>query len=219
MITKHFFILILVSFSFISCSQNTSHINVNYKTKSSLFSNNNSSFDNLDDVTTEISNQLLVNIKSSMQKNNKFVISTFVDLNEFTKTSPFGRALSESLINELHTRNFKILDFRTTQSISVNSTGEFSLTRDILKLRDEMPEALVVIGTYTLLENDKIVINTRIVNNFTSDVISTSKVIYKYKDCKKFDLCEQKFEKQIIEIKKPKKKVIQKIPFIEDNYL
>ena len=211
MITKNFLIIILSSFVFISCSQDTKHINVNYKTKASLFSSTSTSFSSLDSAISEISNQLLVNIPSSMQKNNKLVITTFVDLNEFTQTSSFGRALSEGLINELHTRKFKLLDFRAMETISVNKSGEFSLTRDVLKLRDEMPEALIVVGTYTLYENNLIAINTRIINNFTSDVISTSKVVYEYEDCKSFNLCQKPFAKESIKI--------NKIPFIEDKYL
>ena len=211
MITKNFLIIILSSFVFISCSQDTKHINVNYKTKASLFSSTSTSFSSLDSAISEISNQLLVNIPSSMQKNNKLVITTFVDLNEFTQTSSFGRALSEGLINELHTRKFKLLDFRAMETISVNKNGEFSLTRDVLKLRDEMPEALIVVGTYTLYENNLIAINTRIINNFTSDVISTSKIVYEYKDCKSFNLCQKPFAKESIKI--------NKIPFIEDKYL
>ena len=225
MITKHFLLITLIFFTFISCSQYNKHINSNYKTKSSLFSNFNSSFDNLDNAIAEISDQLLLNIQSSVQKNNKIVITTFVDLNEFTKTSPFGRALSEGLIDELHTRHFKLLDFRAMETISVNQDGEFTLTRDILKLRDEMPEALIVVGTYTLLEDNLIAINTRIINNFTADVMSTSKVIYEYEDCKKFKICEKKVKKvivkkKIVEKKKVKKiKKVKKTPFIEDNYL
>jgi TolB-like protein len=209
MILKYTSIIITISILFTACSQNNTHINNSYKTKSSIFFNTNNTYDDLDTTIGEIANQLLVNIKSSTQKNNKLALTSFVNLNEFTQTSDFGRALGESLFNELHVRKFKLLDYRSLDTILVNKTGEFSLTRDILKLKDSIPEALIVVGTYSLLENNKIVINTRIINNFTSDVLSTSKVVYKYQDCKKFNLCGDKF----------KKVKIKNNQFIQDDYL
>lgn len=209
MIKNNLFLLLIIIFLG-GCKQYNNHINTEYKTKSSLFFSKDS-FANMNNAIVEISNQLLVNIPSRTKKYNKFVITTFVSLEEFTKTSRFGRVISESLIDEMHTRKFKILDFRSQESISVNSKGEFSLTRDIIKLRDEIPEALIVVGTYSIIENNKIVINARIINNFTSDVISTAKVIYANYDCKQFDLCSKE-----IKMKKP---VVNDISIIKDNYL
>ena len=210
MIKNNLLILFILTFLFTGCKQYNTHINGNYKTKSSLFFISND-FTNINSAITEIANQLLINIPSSTKKQHKFVITSFVNLENFTQSSSLGRVLSESLINELHTRKFKIIDFRSQESISVNSMGEFSLTRDISRLKDEMPEALIVVGTYSILEENKIVLNARIMNNFTSDVISTAKVVYKYYNCKQFNLCEKKDKKE--------KPIIKDIPIVEDNYL
>jgi len=206
---KNLFIFIIISLILVSCKNknNNTHINSNFKNKKSFFSSN-GQYNSIDEATQNIADQLLFNIPRSYHKNNKYVITTFVNLNEFTKTSNFGRILGESLINELHTRRFKIIDFRAKESILVNKFGEFSLTRDVLKLKDEMPESLIVVGTYSTIENDSIVINARIINNFSSDVISTAKVIYNYKDCKQLNLCKKIEKKPIIKIKT--------IPIIED---
>ena len=210
MIKNNLLILFIITLFFSGCKQYNSHINNNYKTKSSLFFTNNN-FTTINSAITEIANQLLVNIPSTTKKQHKFVITSFVHLENFTQTSRLGRILSESLINELHTRKFKIIDFRSQESISVNSMGEFSLTRDITRLKDEMPEALVVVGTYSILEDNKIILNVRIMNNFTSDVISTAKVVYKYHDCKQFDLCKKEDKKET--------PIVNDIPIKEDNYL
>jgi TolB-like protein len=166
-------------------------MNSNYKVSSqSLFSNG--VFTDLNVAIAEISNQLLLNISSSQQKNNKFAITTFVNLNDFKQTSRFARVVSESLIDELHTKHFKLLDYRTQDVISVDNNGEFSLTRDTLKLKDEIPNALIVVGTYSIIDKKTIVVNGRIIDNFTSKVLSTAKVLYQYDNCKILEICTDK---------------------------
>jgi len=197
---KNILILAIVTFFFAACSSNNPYINKNYKNRGSFFSDDNH-FDTIDKAAKGIADQLLFNIPRGYHKSNKYVITTFVNLNNFAKTSDFGRVLGESLINELHTRRFKIIDFRAKESILVNPDGEFSLTRDVLKLKDEMPEALVVLGTYSSIGDNQVIINVRIVNNFTSDVISTAEVIYKYKNCKKFNLCPAVVKKPPVKVK------------------
>lgn len=201
-----FFTILLLT----GCQQyDNTHINKDYKSKTPFFISDNE-YEDIDDAIKEIANQLLLNIKSSTQKQNKFVITTFVDLNDFSKTSKLGRALAESLIDELHTRKFKIIDFRAQEAISVNKNGEFSLTRDIDKLKDEMPEALVVVGTYTVVGNNIVEINVRIINNFTSDVISTAKVKFFYTDCSAFNICKK--------INQKRKVIVNNINIEEDKY-
>jgi len=193
MIKKIIFTTILL-FVFTSCSTSANkHINKNYKTSSfSIFSNNH--YDDLNNAIIELSNQLLLNIKSSNQKNNQFTVLTFVDLHNFKSTSSFGRVISETLINDLHTRNFKVIDFRTQNELSVNQTGEFILTRDTKKLKNEIPQSMLITGTYSKINENELVLNARIVDNFSSEILSTGKVIYTYEDCKILDIC---FDKKV----------------------
>jgi len=203
---KNFLILSVITLFFISCTNSNKNINNKYRVSTlSFFSNNH--YDDLNNAVIELSNQLLLNIKSSNQKNNKFTVTTFVNLNDFQSTSSFGRVISETLINELHTRNFKVIDFRTQDSLSVDNNGEFILTRDTNKLKDEIPQSLLLAGTYSKINENQIVLNARIVDNFTSEVISTAKVIYTYENCEDMNIC---FDKN----KKPN---YSSIPIKEDN--
>jgi len=187
---KKIFLFSIITLILTSCSQNN-NINNRYRTLPlGLFSNSN--YTDLSKAITEISNQLLLNIPYTKQKNNKFVITTFVNLNDFKQTSKFARVISESLIDELHKKRFKILDYRTQDVISVDKNGEFLLTRDTLKLRDEIPQSLLVVGTYSIIDKKTLVINARVIDNFTSIVLSTAKVIYEYEDCKILDICVKK---------------------------
>jgi TolB-like protein len=190
MIFKLTLISLLTIFLLSGCKQNRTSLNKNYKVSSYSFYNSNE-FKDLNKAIDEIANHLLLNINSTKHKYSKIVVTSLVNLDEFEQTSKFGRMVAESLINELHYRKFKVIDFRATEAININESGEFALTRNIDKLKDEMPEALILVGTYSILDKSRLVINTRIVNNFTSDVISTSRVVYQFKDCKPFNLCEK----------------------------
>jgi len=196
---KKIFLFSIITLILTSCSQNN-NINNRYKALPlGFFSNSN--FTDLNKAITEISNQLLLNIPYNKQKNNKFVITTFVNLNDFKQTSKFARVISESLIDELHKKRFKILDYRTQDVISVDENGEFLLTRDTLKLRDEIPQSLLVVGTYSIIDKKTLVINGRIIDNFTSVVLSTAKVTYEYEDCKILDICGNKKNTKTSKIK------------------
>ncbi|MDD2699293.1 MAG: FlgO family outer membrane protein [Arcobacteraceae bacterium] len=195
-------------FLFSGCKQNNQYINSDYRQSNfSLFVDKR--FTDLDSAVAEISNQLLLNIPSNAQKQNKLILTTFVDLNTLSKTSPFGRVISESLIDELHSRNFKIVDFRMQEMLTINKEGEFSLTRDVTKLKDEVQEAFIVVGTYSVVDEHSVVLNARIMNTFTSDVISTAKVIYHFKNCEEFNICK--------EITKPNDIKVTKTKILEDR--
>ncbi len=208
-------LIFLVLFS--GCKQNNNYINTEY-TKAPNFRlfNDDKYFDNLNDAIIDISNQLLLNIPNHVKVNNKIAITTFVNLDQFKNTSSFGRVISESLIDELYTRKFKIIDFRKQNAILVNGNGEFMLTRDTTKLVDEIPDALILVGTYSVLESNQIVINARILNNDNLSVETTARVIVQnYQTCKKFDLCDEA-ENQQKSLKDLPKTCTLKSKIIED---
>ena len=161
----------------------------------------------IEEAVNEIANQLLSNIKTSTQKNYKIIMTSIVNLDNLSKTSTFGRVLSEALIDELHIRKFHVLDFRTQDLIIVNKNGEFSLTRDQSRLTDEIPYGLILVGTYSKLSDNKVLINIRIVDNNSFDVLSTAKISMNIKNCKLIDNCP----------KITNKKIIKKIEIEEDK--
>jgi TolB-like protein len=165
---------------------NTQHKKV-YKT---TFFTPDTTFNSLNKAIKEISNQLLLNIDDNLRKQNKIAITTFVNLEHFKSTSPLGRVISESLIDELHIRRFQVIDYRQQGVLSIDQQGEFILTRDVDYISDEIPPSLIVVGTYSIIQNKSIILNARILNNETLDVLSTAKVILDdYKTCLEFNLC------------------------------
>jgi len=180
------------------------NINSNYKYTTAFKFFDGVEYTDFNKAIIEIAQQLLLNITRSNQINNTIAVTPLVSLDQFAETSRFGRAVSESLINELHERRFKVIDYRVTELIKINPKGEFVLTRDAEKLKSQIPYSLILLGTYGLLElddeiyykdhDDKVVINTRIMDLETSNVLSTSRVIVIFKNarCRLFNLCVNK---------------------------
>lgn len=151
-------------------------------------------FMDLNSAITELANQILIN-NVILQERKKLVLTTFVSLNDFKKTSTFGRVASESMINELHIRNFKILDFRGQDNISIDKNGEYHITREKEKIKNKIANAYILVGTYSLFDQNSIAINARVLDFESGEVISSGRIIYSLTDCKLFDLCDKEVNK------------------------
>lgn len=146
-------------------------------------------FMDLNSAITELANQILIN-NIVQQDKKKLAITTFVSLNDFKKTSTFGRVASESMINELHIRNFHILDFRGQENISINKNGEYHISREIDRIKNKISDAYILVGTYSIFDQNSIAINIRILDSQSGEVISSGRVVYLMQNCRLFDLCD-----------------------------
>jgi hypothetical protein len=68
---------------------------------------------------------------------------------------------------------WQILEVRLTKGIDVTAAGEFSLSRDVTKLKDEYKISGIVAGTYSVAEGN-LTINARIIDVNTGIVISSA---------------------------------------------
>ncbi|UFS72257.1 hypothetical protein LPW11_08700 [Geomonas sp. RF6] len=94
---------------------------------------------------------------------NTVIVSTFSNLDRLSETTSLGRLLGESIIHELQVRRWNVVDVRLTRDIVVNDAGEFSLSRDIKKIRDIYKVGGVVTGTYSISESG-VIINARAID-------------------------------------------------------
>ena len=153
---------------------------------------------NLNGAIVAMADQLFVSNIFGKHDDTSIILTSFVDLNQFAKTTTFGRLLSESMFNELHIRNFKVTDFRGQNAVSVNEDGEFHITRNVDKLKDHISATeYIVVGTYVKFEQDSVLINARILDSETGGIISTARIIYQPENCRLFGLCPRN-EKDIM---------------------
>ncbi len=155
--------------------------------------------DKQQNVTTQATLEATINsLATQMMRNRKMnttkpvLITSFVRLDNFKKTTEFGRIVSESLINELSNRGFNIIEYRGQMAVSINEKGEYFITRNPHKLKDKVPDTYVVVGTYSR-QFGKVMLNARVMDNVTGKIISSARATYKHNrrnDCILFKDCK-----------------------------
>ncbi|WP_243369737.1 FlgO family outer membrane protein [Geotalea sp. SG265] len=106
---------------------------------------------------------------------NTFIVTSFTNLNRLSETTAFGRLVAEDLIHELQVRRWKVFEVRLTRDVTINETGEFSLSRDISKIKEAYKVGGIVTGTYSVADNN-VVVNARVIDMETGLVASSGQV-------------------------------------------
>ena len=190
---KHSFAFIFsVILFFTGCLEQTKYNELIYFKSSQHLHNN------LNSAILDISKQLL-NTTNKEYISEKIIVTTFVPLKNLKDTTKLGRLLGESMISELHAAGFKVNDFRGQDAILVNKNGEFYITRDASKLKDEIENANILVGTYSQFDQNSILINVRILNFETGAVISSARVVYTMAECNLLNNCSKSNQINIIE--------------------
>jgi TolB-like protein len=102
-----------------------------------------------------------------------FIVTSFTNLDKLEDTTAVGRLIAENLMHGLQINKWQILEIRLTKGVDVNASGEFSLSRDIKKLKDEYKIRGIVTGTYSLAEGN-LTINARAIDVNTGLLISSA---------------------------------------------
>ena len=166
--------------------------------------------DNSMNVTTQDTLEGTINSLATQMMSNKklltsqhVLITSFVRLDDFKKTSEFGRVVSESLINDMSNRGFNIIEYRGQLAVSVNDEGEYFITRKPHQMKEKVLNSYIVVGTYSR-QYGKIILNTRVIDNITGKIITSARATYKHglaNDCTLFNDCKPARTIKIIEEK------------------
>jgi TolB-like protein len=101
------------------------------------------------------------------------IVTNIVSLTDLESSSELGRLVAEHLRHELQIRLWTVSDIRLQNRVTINAEGEFSLSRDVKKLRENIASANVLTGTYTNTE-EGVLINIRILDVSTGQILSSA---------------------------------------------
>ena len=102
-------------------------------------------------------------------------VSTLVNLDSsLNKSNQLGNQISETLIHQLQKFGYSVVDFKTTNTIDVNRRGDFVFSRNIKKLSEEHMASHVLAGTLIYRQNG-VVINIRVINVNTKQIVASSR--------------------------------------------
>ena len=119
-----------------------------------------------------ISNRLIEKIPVDIERPAVLVVTTFVQLDDFTKTSRFGQLMAEQLLSRLAGRGFLLRETRMKDIFYQSPAGEFVLSREFSKVAQELDARLVLLGTY-IEARDHVLLNTRLVDFQKKAVIAS----------------------------------------------
>ena len=121
----------------------------------------------------EMALQLLKNFRGETGPNGPIAVTSFVDLNNLYKTSPFGRYIAEQLMGELQRAGFSVVEIRKTESLMLKPKfGEYGLSRDIQEIARSSSASYVLTGTY-ITRGRFVLINARLISNENNLIASS----------------------------------------------
>lgn len=140
------------------------------------------------DTVAKIATEMVSNLKLPAGDTGSIAITSFVNLDDLSKTSQFGRILGEGFFNALHSKGLNVMDFRRQTALSINANGEYFITRNAKKIKSPVENKYVLVGTYAPVV-EGIQINARIIDNTTGRLVASSSTVYHSENCELFDLC------------------------------
>ncbi|MDH5298949.1 MAG: FlgO family outer membrane protein [Desulfobulbaceae bacterium] len=125
-------------------------------------------------IADDLALQLKVNNRRPSSGNRQLVLTTVVDIDDFYRTSRFGRTLTDALAARLFRHGYGVVEIRKASHLMVKEgSGELMLTRDTsLMVNEQMAEA-VVVGTYSLTPNS-VIVGIRMLAPDSQEVLSVA---------------------------------------------
>jgi len=130
----------------------------------------------MNQLMSALSTQLTANKNFPDVQSSAIAITSFVSLDDLESTSRISNLISESLIHEMQVRGYKVIDFKTMDSIKINATGDFLFSRDVAKLRKTLNIDYALTGTYVKYRTGTVV-NARIICLKTHVVLSSAQIL------------------------------------------
>jgi TolB-like protein len=120
----------------------------------------------------------------------RILLSTITPVDAIEKATPFGRLVTEQLMTQLTKKGFDVVEARTALGYSIrNGAGEFILSRDKNRLKEEFSADFILAGSYARTTND-ILVNTRLIATRSNSVYSGATA--------QFDLTGDRFLRSVL---------------------
>lgn len=150
--------------------------NVSASNEVQYINSSNSDAGTINRLMSALSAQLTANKNFPNVQTSAIAITSFVSLDDLKSTSRLSNLISENLIHEMQVRGYKVIDFKTMDTIKINASGDFLFSRDIAQLRKSLNIDYALTGTYVKYRTGT-VINARIICLKTHVVLSSAQIL------------------------------------------
>jgi len=101
------------------------------------------------------------------------LVTTFVDNNNLTQTSQFGRILQEHIASRLVQLGYTVKEIKIADTMTIESkSGETILSRDLSRLSGNQQAQAILVGTLSRTQRT-MYISTRLINPANTNIISS----------------------------------------------
>ncbi len=124
------------------------------------------SSENLVRSSYNATDMLLRSVKTSdVSARHPILVTSLVDINNLSKSSTFGRMVSEQISSRLVQQGYKVKELKMrTDSVFVQETkGEFLLSRALQNISVQHNAHVVVVGTYAKASKEAVYVNVKLV--------------------------------------------------------
>lgn len=129
---------------------------------------------NFDELSFNISNNLLKSLKVQISNNEPLLIADFVNTKTLKNKSELGFLLSNSLKHSITKRtNFLVKEIEISNELVFGQDGLNALSRDFKNGAKDYNGRFVLIGTYSITASS-LVVFTKIVDFNTGDIVASS---------------------------------------------
>lgn len=101
------------------------------------------------------------------------IVTSIADITDIDSSSALGLMISEQIGDRFVQYGFPVVDIRTREDVKVREeTGEFMLSRDILRISQEHAAGAALLGTYAVGKNH-VYVSTRLVRPTDNRILAS----------------------------------------------
>lgn len=107
----------------------------------------------------------------------KVGVTTFVEFDDsLENATPLGNQFAEALVSTLPVFGVQVVEFKKTRSIKVSARGDFSLSRDVKQLSDQVGMDYVLVGTLVATRRG-IQVHSRVVSVRDAGIVASASTL------------------------------------------
>jgi TolB-like protein len=127
----------------------------------------------LNELSRFIMDQLVQNRDIKNVLESRVAVTSFVMLDDLSKSNKFGVMLAEQMMHQMHVRGFKVVDFKSMPAIEIGEKSDHLMTRDVSKLKNELNIGYSLAGTVSA-QGSGYAMNVRLIRMDDQTVVSSA---------------------------------------------
>ncbi len=101
------------------------------------------------------------------------LVTTFVDNNDLTRTSPFGRLLQEHITSRLAQLGYTVREIKLSGTLNIEpKSGETVLSRDLAKIAEAQPSQAILAGTVARSDRE-LYVSARLISPENGNIVAS----------------------------------------------